>query len=107
MINLELSAHRRQVEEQHEWRKWCDKMPMIPTLPRGWKFQPIPQFGGAVARFGCESPSGVFVSIYLDCYNELGIAYTEDDEPMPYWEVYEVDGGVARCRMEDVDTLRQ
>lgn len=88
----------RELDPRKEMDEWGDKIPMIP-VPRGYKVAPIPPFGGAVVRLWIEKPNGDKVSIYLDCYNNLGYYHG------PYWEVYPVDGDVGRCPIDDVETL--
>lgn len=40
-----------------------------------------------------------FVSVYLDCFDNLGV-YGE-----PYWEVYPYDDDIYRCDMKDTKKL--
>lgn len=87
--------------EAYEWRKWVNQIPFI-EFPAGWRVQVIPPFTGAVARFRVllpESGDGDYISIYLDCYEELGF-FGE-----PYWEVYPYQGDTGRCRMADTAKL--
>ena len=84
-------------EREFEWRKWCKEIPFI-TFDKGWKVKVIPPFGGAVARFLVKSGKAS-VSVYLDCYEQLGCW----DEP--YWEIYPHDHDVFRCAMEDINEL--
>lgn len=88
---------RALVEEQHEWRRWTVEIPHI-QFPSDWAVQIIPPFGGAVARF-CVHKNGKRVSIYLDCYDELGVV------GQPYWEIYPYDGDTYRCLMNDTNEL--
>lgn len=99
---------RRVIEREYETRKWSGEIPFI-ELPEGYKFRPIPNFGGSVARFLASKNGEKSVSIYLDCYEELGLfSFGEDDEPIPYWEVYPTqDGNNFRCEMNEVDRLVQ
>jgi len=55
------------------------KMPVL-KFPEGMTVQPIPTFGGAIARFFING-----YSVYYDAYGMLGAV----DEP--YWEVYDGD----------------
>lgn len=77
-----------------KYRAW---MPEIPTLefPPGWKIKIIPPFGGAAVRF--EVNDGI--SVYLDMDSSLGIM------PYPYWEVNQYYDDVARCPIDDTNTL--
>lgn len=89
---------RYKIEEEMEWRKWMKRIPAIPAKD-GWKIKPLPPFGGAVARFRVELPSGESKSVYLDCYDNLGCVGE------PYWEVYPVGDDVSRCLIDEVDQL--
>lgn len=92
--DMEARAH---MENKYEWRKWTKDIPAIPVKP-DWMMKVIPPFGGAVARFQVQI-ADAWVSVYLDCYDELGIV------GQPYWEVYPVNGDTARVLMNDVDEL--
>jgi hypothetical protein len=85
------------VEKAFEWRKWVKEIPYI-KFDAKWEVKVIPPFGGAVVRFhvkrGNES-----VSVYLDCYSQLGWWDS------PYWEVYPHDHDVFRCDMDEVGKL--
>jgi hypothetical protein len=86
-------------EKAFELTKWAAKIPFI-KFPPDWEIQMTPPFTGAVVRFrvkvpGCDGE----VSIYLDCYDQLGYWGA------PYWEVYPHLGDVGRCAMNDVKTL--
>lgn len=95
---------RRLLEEEYEYRKWAKDIPFI-QLPDGYQFKPIANFGGSVVRFLASKDGERSVSIYLDCYEELGLL-SFDDEPISYWEMYPTqDGDVFRCRMEETDKL--
>jgi hypothetical protein len=86
------------VEGQYEWRKWMKEIPAI-NFPSEWNVKIIPPFGGAIARFHV-SVGEASVSVYLDCYDELGIV------GMPYWELYpDHEGDNYRCDMYETDEL--
>lgn len=92
---------RALIESHYEWRKWCQEIPYI-KFPENWEVKAIPPFGGAIIRYIIkhENPNSERISIYLDCYGELGIV----DEP--YWEIYpDIDGDTYRCRMNDIEDL--
>jgi hypothetical protein len=97
---------RRVLEKEYKYREWIEKIPFI-ELPRGYQIKPIPNFAGSVVRFLASKKGGKkSVSIYLDCYEELGsYNWGENDEPIPYWEVYPVDGSNYRCQMNETDKL--
>lgn len=84
-------------EEQMEHKKWTYKIPFL-SFPSDWKLQIIPPFGGAVVRFVVKS-KGASISIYLDCYDVLGI-FGE-----PYWEIYPHDSDVYRCSLNKTEDL--
>lgn len=86
------------IEELFEWRKWTKEIPFI-KFPASWSIKPMPPFGGAVARFRVMRGEDGPVSIYLDCYEQIG-SYEE-----PYWEVCPFDGDVGRCPMADTKEL--
>lgn len=85
------------VEKDCEYDKWCREIPYIKFDPE-WEVKIIPPFAGAIVRYQIKNGSK-WVSVYLDCYDNLGI-YGE-----PYWEVYPVDDNNERVDMEDVDGL--
>jgi len=80
-----------------EHSKWVKEIPFI-TFPLEYQIQFTPPFGGAVSRFQVKK-GDVKLSVYLDCYDALGIMGE------PYWEVYPVDGENERCYMNDTDQL--
>lgn len=88
----------RKAAEGYEWEKWINEIPYI-ELPKGYKFAPMPPFNGAVARFLVARPDGYRISVYLDCYDELGFF------GKPYWEVYPYQDDVGRCEMNDTEEL--
>ena len=80
-----------------EYSKWDRDIPYI-TFPTDWQVKIRPPFGGAVVRFGIRK-GDVEVSVYLDCYDNLGC------EGKPYWEVHPHDDDTFRCDMEDTEAL--
>jgi len=85
---------RFQVEIEEEWAKWRDKIPQI-QFPNDWKVRIIPPLARAVIRFHVND-----ISIYLDCYDNLGCVGE------PYWEIYPAaDGDCERFLMADVTGL--
>lgn len=83
--------------QKHEWRKWAKEIPFI-QWPADWKVKAVPPFCGAIIRYVVETPKAR-VSIYLDCYDQLG-CFGE-----PYWEAYPVEGDTARFEMSDIEGL--
>lgn len=84
----------------YEWHRWVREIPFL-DFPASWLIQPIPPFAGAVARFCVKHKNKPLssTSVYLDCYDQLGIYGS------PYWEVHPVDDDVARCNMENTTEL--
>lgn len=84
----------------HAMKEWGTKIPHI-KFPSHWLVQILPPFGGAVVRFSaCTREEWLSVSVYLDCYNNLG-AYNG-----PYWEIHPgTKDDIERFAMNDVDGL--
>jgi hypothetical protein len=81
-----------------EWDRWCREIPKI-KFKRTWDVQVIPPFAGAVVRF-VVSKGKARVSVYLDCYDNLG--YFGE----PHWEIYpDSEDTNARFAMNDTETL--
>lgn len=100
-LRVDSLVQRCMIEEKEKWRDWIEKIPFIQFKP-DWKVQIIPPTVGAMARFRVLKPDcKEEISIYLDCLERLG------HFGGPYWEVYPHRGDVARCSIEDVDTLIQ
>lgn len=86
-------------EKAFDWKKWASDIPYI-EFPPGWAIKVIPPIAGAIVRFWVKVPGcDETISVYLDCYNNLGCM------PWPYWEVYPYHGDTGRCRMDDVVNL--
>lgn len=89
---------RATIESDYEWRKWTTEIPAF-NFPSDWNVHITPPFGGAVARFRVTKGEAR-VSIYLDCYDELGVVGE------PYWEIYpSVDGDVGRYLMNETEEV--
>jgi hypothetical protein len=100
MGNRENYMKRLDADAMDDFLGWSKRMPFLDFRDE-WQIKMIPPFGGAIVRFGvrergCESD---FVSIYLDCYDRIGL-YGE-----PYLEVYPHDDDVFRCAMLDTESL--
>ena len=89
---------RYEIERKEDWRKWIEKIPSI-KFPSKWEIKIIPPFGGAMVRFMVIVSHNRSVSVYLDCYDNLG------GVGEPYWEIYPYDGDIYRCKMDNVDEL--
>lgn len=85
------------IEHQEGWRDWVKQIPSLKFDPE-WMVKIIPPFGGAMARF-LINLNHARVSVYLDCNDNLGCVGS------PYWEVYPVDGDVARFLIHETDDL--
>jgi len=92
------------METEYEWNKWTKEIPNI-TFKEEWNVKIIPPFGGAIIRFvvNHKEDEKSWISVYLDCYDELGI-FGE-----PYWEIYpykyEDYEDVCRIEMNNVNKL--
>jgi len=80
-----------------EYDKWCKEIPPLRFQP-DWNVRIVPPHTGAIVRFVVEK-DGVRVSVYLDCYDQLG------SFGAPYWEIYPYNDDTYRCRMENTDDL--
>jgi len=83
--------------EEMETDKWVNEIPYI-KFPKEWRVKITPGFGGAIIRFRIAKDKAE-VSVYLDCYDQLGCYGS------PYWEIYPVDDDVHRVRMNEIDRL--
>jgi hypothetical protein len=91
-ISLEYDKHFQST-------KWIDEIPYL-NFPNDVEVKVIPPFAGAVVRFVVRKGKNT-VSVYLDCYNILGI-FNE-----PYWEIYPYYEDVYRCPMNETDDLME
>lgn len=102
MVKEQLSSgdmiKRFEVERRERWREFLLEIPWI-SFPSSWSVKMIPPFGGATVRFMIRLPCEHVVSVYLDCFDTLGVYCS------PYWEVYPVRGDSRRCDMQDVSGL--
>lgn len=90
-----------EVAKIFEWDKWAKEIPFI-NFHKDWLVKAIPPFGGAVIRYYIKHKNkpDSHVSIYLDCYDNLGFMNE------PYWELYpNKEGDCDRFLMNDVDGL--
>ena len=94
VINLDSLKERYNVEKREEWRRWCEEIPEL-QFPSTWNVRIIPPFGGAIVRFIINDK----ISVYLDCYDALGIM------GKPYWEIYPHCDDTWRCPMNNTDDL--
>lgn len=95
--NFEDRMFLAEYDKKMEHSKWIQEIPYI-KFPSEWEIQVCPPSLGAVIRFKIKK--GIAnTSVYLDCYDNLGI-YGK-----PYWEVYPIDDDVFRCDMKDTTSL--
>lgn len=93
-----------EVEEKWEYNKWFVEIPYLKFKP-DWEVKVIPPDGGAVIRFLVKF-KGKSISVYLDCYNHLGL------EDKPYWEICLCagvmpigDDHIETCYLDESDKL--
>ena len=91
---------RYELEEQEQWRDWCNKIPAI-NFPKEWDVTIIPPFCGAMARFRVfeKGKTQDGVSVYLDLYDRLGFFGA------PYWEAYPINDNNERFAMNKTKEL--
>ena len=101
--NFEKSKASYNVSKKMEWSKWMGEIPYI-EWPQGWLVKAVPPFAGAVIRYWVTKKNlKGNISVYLDCYNILGIY--SFDKLEPYWEIYPYDGDIYRCGMNETNEL--
>jgi hypothetical protein len=106
-MSLEQMMASIECEEKFEWRKWMTEIPFI-NFPSNWSIRIIPPMTAAVVRFRVaeREKEDREISVYLDCYNCLGLFTGSDEKPEPYWEIYPAaDGDVERYEMKDISGL--
>lgn len=90
------------MSKAYEWDKWQQEIPYI-NFPEHFAVKVTPPVAGAVVRFRVADKRCIEkgdISVYLDCYSELGAVWE------PYWEIYPAaDGDVSRYMMRDIDGL--
>jgi len=89
-----------QITKEFEYQKWIEEIPFF-SLPEDFMIQVIPPFNGAVVRFRIahKNSPNKYISVYLDCYDLLGI-FGE-----PYWEAYPIGEDVHRVPLKDINEL--
>ena len=97
-MNQDRFMATNKVEKLFEYTKWVDEIPFI-NFPEKWDIKIIHPFARAVIRFKVRYKKAM-VSIYLDCYEELGI-YGGN----PYWEVYPHNDDIYRCGINETKEL--
>ena len=98
-MNMELMLLNAKRDQLMESEKWTKEIPFI-KFHQDWEVKVIPPFGGAVARFVIKHPKVKrTVSVYLDCYDIMGIFGS------PYWELYPYEDDVCRVEMNNTTEL--
>lgn len=97
-ISTDTMIKRYEIEDSYEFRKWAQEIPKL-KFASNWRIQMLPPFGGTIVRFGVVDEHNNYVSIYLDCYDALGIYGS------PYWEIHPLGGDVARYDMNNTTGL--
>ena len=98
MKSFQMQTASSEFGKLYEWDKWCKEIPRLKFKP-SWEVQIIPPFAGAVVRFVVYK-SDKFVSVYLDCYDNLG------HFSAPHWEIYpDRDDNNLRFEMNDTENL--
>jgi hypothetical protein len=88
---------RVEVERDYEYEKWTKEIPAL-NFNKSWDVKIIPPFGGAIIRFIIEKGDKK-ISVYLECYNELGVMNK------PYWEAYDFNDDPRRFLMNETTEL--
>lgn len=99
-MNYEDIVLNHKCAKAYEWDKWRDEIPQL-SFHSNWLIRIVPPFGGAIIRFRVstsENPTND-ISVYLDCYDNLG------SNGAPYWEIYPFDEDTFRCAMHDTESL--
>ena len=73
---------RAYIENKYEYHKWEKEIPFL-KFKESWEVKILPPFGGAIIRFAVKKKETEWVSVYLDCYDNLGCMGKK-----PYWEIF-------------------
>ena len=87
---------RMMYDRAFECLRWVEEIPYL-KFKEGWEVKIIPPFGGATIRF-CVKANDKSVSVYLDCYDQLGIMHE------PYWEIY-ANGEIERFLFKEHERM--
>lgn len=91
---------RLHIEDKYEYYKWCTEIPDI-KVPDGCTIKVVPPIAGAIVRF-IVGKGQYRVSVYLDCYDTLGLV------GKPYWEIYpDINDECHRFDINDTTNLMQ
>lgn len=95
---------RGKIEHAEDWRGWCYKIPAI-QFDSAWNVRVIPPFAGALARFWIEY-NNKWVSVYFDGFSRLGWMMDSNDNPIPYYEMYDGDD-TTRYYLDETDQMME
>lgn len=104
-MGIDREKWKQRMYAQIEWdtyfeaREWGPKIPYL-KFPSDCEVKVIPPFGGANVRFLVKKNEKV-ISVYLDCYANLGAM------DVPYWEIYPYQGDTYRCFLNEADDLME
>jgi hypothetical protein len=81
-----------------------DDYSIYPTInfPPDWDVRIVPSRLADI-KFHVLHSKG-YVSVFADYSNKLGVFF-KDGEPVPYWEVYPINGDVGRCEIHETGKL--
>lgn len=100
----DLILERSVIESKEEWRsKWVKEIPYL-HFDADWEVKIIPPFAGALARFIVKKGDKT-VSVYFDGYSQLGWMYDENDNPIPYFEIYPYHDDVKRYYIDETEEM--
>lgn len=85
---------RLEIEEKEKWKEWNRRMPIL-HFEKEWDVKIIAPFCGALARFTVDY-NGKHISAYFDAFLIMAWMYNENDEPIPYWEIYDGEEDIER-----------
>ena len=88
---------RMEVESKWQFEEWRKEIPYL-NFKEEWNVKMIPHSGKAMVRF-IVKVGDVRLSVYLDCYEKLGL-------DKPYWEIFPAkDGDTERFLINEADDL--
>lgn len=98
---------QERVAKDFEWQKWAIEIPTL-KFREHWDVRIIPPLTGAMIRFRVSSAAmrekrgpNASISVYLDCYDNLGCMN------QPYWEIYPVEDDTRRYLLNETTQLTE
>ena len=76
-----------QAENIQHYRKWCKELPAL-HFEKEWDVMILPPYAGAIIRFVIRYKDKA-ISVFFDANSRLGYMYDENEEPIPYYEMYD------------------